>query len=505
MSDGAYAYRVQKFDTNGNYLGQWGSHGTGDGQFTYSAFGIATDPAGNVYVGDSTRIQKFDANGNYLTQWGSHGNGPGQFNYGFNIAIDKSSNVYVADFQNKRIQQFDTNGNYLTEWSNINRDSGQADQYSGIVVNAAGSIYLTAYSYSSSGVLFESIQKYSCHPASENKHLFFFDNGSETWGSGFINPSDNFLLRYFDGTQRFGSGYANVPTRVVRLEGDDPLQPENLLLCRGTNCEEGAIINVQPGGNVVEQARWSPGLTHPVGTLLNGSWSHIVSTGKNKLLLYNNATYQAKLIYLKGVLNTDYNAAQIVKNFTITSSPFGSAFSDVINTPKGLLFYGGGIVNNRVVLDRLMTFKETYQMCNGQPCRLAVTDSSSYFVGLRAPGRLARVRNNSLYTTPGTTGDLLLSYDATSGNAKLYTINTSGIPYFQQTGTTQAIGAGWTQIAGIKDEILFYNQNDYSYALGTVKPSGFPVRPNLTLTREVAGSSGILGGWSHLVPLMPTI
>ena len=534
---------IQKFNSDGVFLTKWGSRGTGNGQFE-SIQGVAIDKAGNVYVTDVShaRVQKFDANGSYLTQWrcaspygialdqagniyitsrsingttvgvqkfdsignfilawGSRGTGSGQFSTISVIAIDRSNNVYVGESQ--RVQQFDANGNYLTEWSTS--DAGYSIR--GIAVNAAGSIYVHASSVSSSNVRFECIQKYSCHPAAEDKHVFSFDNGSETWASGYASPADLFLLRYFDSSLRFGSGYGEVPTKVIPLESDDPLQPQNLLICRGVNCEEGAIISEQPGGNVVEQARWSPDAPHPVGTLLNGSWSHLVSTGKNKLLLYNNATYQAKLIYLKGVLNTDYNAAQIVKNFTIASSPFGSSFSGVINTPKGLLFYGGGIVNNRVVLDRLMTFKETYSVCNGQPCRLTVTDSSSYFVGLRAPGLLARVRNNPLFTIPSPAGDLLLSYDATSGNARLYTINTTGTPYFQQVGTTQAIGAGWTQIAGIKDEILFYHQNDYSYALGNVKASGFPVRPNLTLTREVAGSAGILGGWSHLVPLMPTI
>ena len=39
--------------------------------------GIATDSSGNVYVADmdNNRIQKFDSNGNFITKWGSHGTG----------------------------------------------------------------------------------------------------------------------------------------------------------------------------------------------------------------------------------------------------------------------------------------------------------------------------------------------------------------------------------------------------------------------------------------------
>ncbi len=56
----AYNYRVQVFTTGGTYLTQWGSVGTGNGQF-YNPYGIGFDAAGNVYVADTFnhRIQKF--------------------------------------------------------------------------------------------------------------------------------------------------------------------------------------------------------------------------------------------------------------------------------------------------------------------------------------------------------------------------------------------------------------------------------------------------------------
>jgi len=42
----------------------------------------------------------------YCTQWGSYGTGPGQFIYPEAIAVDASGNVYVADQGNNRIQKF---------------------------------------------------------------------------------------------------------------------------------------------------------------------------------------------------------------------------------------------------------------------------------------------------------------------------------------------------------------------------------------------------------------
>lgn len=69
---------------------------------------MATDAAGNVYVADTNnhRIQKFTGGGAYITQWGSHGSGDGQFDAPLGIAIDTAGNVHVADANNNRIQKF---------------------------------------------------------------------------------------------------------------------------------------------------------------------------------------------------------------------------------------------------------------------------------------------------------------------------------------------------------------------------------------------------------------
>jgi hypothetical protein len=50
------------------YIMQWGTYGTGDGQFS-GAIGVAVDGSGSVYVVDSgnDRIQKFTSSGTYLT------------------------------------------------------------------------------------------------------------------------------------------------------------------------------------------------------------------------------------------------------------------------------------------------------------------------------------------------------------------------------------------------------------------------------------------------------
>src|SRR5689334_15471389 len=108
------------------YLTQWGTYGSGDGQFN-GPYGVATDAFGNVYVVDqnNNRIQKFTSTGTYLAQWGTFGSGNGQFAIPAGIATDAAGNVYVADRDNFRIQKFTGSGTYLTQWGTYGTGAGQ--------------------------------------------------------------------------------------------------------------------------------------------------------------------------------------------------------------------------------------------------------------------------------------------------------------------------------------------------------------------------------------------
>ena len=76
----------------------WGSEGKDEGQFIED-HGIVTDSEGNVYVVDTrnVRVQKFDSNGNFLTMWGSLGCKDNQFLIPHDIAIDSEGNIYITD------------------------------------------------------------------------------------------------------------------------------------------------------------------------------------------------------------------------------------------------------------------------------------------------------------------------------------------------------------------------------------------------------------------------
>lgn len=112
-------YRIQVFDSQGNFLRKWGSAGTGDGQFSPATAasgsggptGVAVDAWGNVYVADpgnpgNNRIQVFRTTGEYVGQFGSTGGGDGQLWANQSVATDVAGNIYVADSLNNRIQKF---------------------------------------------------------------------------------------------------------------------------------------------------------------------------------------------------------------------------------------------------------------------------------------------------------------------------------------------------------------------------------------------------------------
>ena len=173
--NGIYTYsgRIQKFDSNGKYLAQWGTVGGANSQFR-SPTGLAIDAAGNVYVGDrdNFRIQKFDLNGKYLDQWGTQGDANGQFASIQGMAVDKSGYLYVVDSGNHRIQKFDSNGKYLTQWGTSGNGNGEFNAPYFLAFDNASNIFVTDSANNR-------VQKFSYSPAF-NRTLTIAKTGNGT-------------------------------------------------------------------------------------------------------------------------------------------------------------------------------------------------------------------------------------------------------------------------------------------------------------------------------------
>ena len=145
--------RVDQFSPPGVFVRAWGE-GVLNGQPTLETcttscqtgfagvqgmdgYSIATDNAGNVYVGDYGfyRIQEFSSSGALRNMWGwgvadgqaqletctsscqagIAGGGAGQMDRPF-VAIDSSGNVYVDDLGNSRVDQFTTGAEFVRAW-----------------------------------------------------------------------------------------------------------------------------------------------------------------------------------------------------------------------------------------------------------------------------------------------------------------------------------------------------------------------------------------------------
>lgn len=74
----------------------------------------------NVYVADgyeNSRIVKLSHEGQPLTEWGTHGSGPGQFRLVHDVCADSARHrICVVDRGNSRVQLFDRDGVFLCTW-----------------------------------------------------------------------------------------------------------------------------------------------------------------------------------------------------------------------------------------------------------------------------------------------------------------------------------------------------------------------------------------------------
>ncbi len=140
--------RVQKFTRTGSFVSQWGGAGNGDGQFSFPA-ALAADALGSIYVADpgNSRIQVFDGNGGFLRKWGAAGPGPGQLNLPSWISIDAAQDCFIGD---GLIKKFTTSGTYVTSWGGgepLNSPCLDGKYYSlgGMAVSPSGIVYAGDY------------------------------------------------------------------------------------------------------------------------------------------------------------------------------------------------------------------------------------------------------------------------------------------------------------------------------------------------------------------------
>ena len=165
--------RVRKVDTAGvitTFAGTGVAGFSGDtGQATAaqlsSPVGVAVDGAGNVYIADlnNNRIRKVDTAGVITTFAGTGTAGftgdtgqatAARINTAYGVAVDSAGNVYIADTGNNRVRKVDTAGVIDTiagtGVAGFSGDTGQATAAqlnipTGVAADGAGNVYIADY------------------------------------------------------------------------------------------------------------------------------------------------------------------------------------------------------------------------------------------------------------------------------------------------------------------------------------------------------------------------
>jgi DNA-binding beta-propeller fold protein YncE len=354
--------RVQKFDSSGTYITQWGSYGNGTGQFAYYPYGIAVDSLCNVYVTDTdnNRIEKFSSNGTFITQWGSNGTNSGQFRYPSAIAIDGRGDVYVADMSNDRMQKFSSNGTYITQWTN-------SSSY-GIAINGSEHVYVTEMANNQIHV-FSSTVPYIPQWGSSGtgNGQFNHPHGIALDGSGnvFVADRDNNRIQKFSSTGEYiaqwgslGSNYGqfNRPCGIaVDSQGYVYVVDSNnnriqkfSSIGSASNINTGSVPTPPSNlGAVVLSSStislsWQDNANNEMGfkierkTGIGGTYAQITTVGSNVINyidtgLITNTTYyyQVKAYNLTGDSGYSNETSAVIANFIVYYQP-----TKIINSPN---------------------------------------------------------------------------------------------------------------------------------------------------------------------------
>src|SRR6185295_8883048 len=130
------------FTLGGEYLSQFGTKGTGKGEFS-SPTGIAGDGKGNVWVLQGKTqlpVQKFNGKGEYLSQFTPEV--PGTLFIPLGLALDPEGRLWFAGVEGS-IAGFNAEGKYLSRFGSSGSGKGQLGNPRDLVIDLGGGFWIT--------------------------------------------------------------------------------------------------------------------------------------------------------------------------------------------------------------------------------------------------------------------------------------------------------------------------------------------------------------------------
>ncbi len=187
--------RIQKFDSDGNFIKSWLVGGPVVDVEKYASYGISDTPVNNyIYVAatHANQIQAYDLDGNLKFVWGG-------LNMPYDVAVAKSGYVYVADTMNNRVVKYTGNGGYITQWGGTGSGNGKFDHPTGIATDSYGYVYVAdcvnnrIQKFDSNGVFIRSIYGYDSWNIDSPYGIT-----ADSEGNVFVSDWKNYRILKFD-------------------------------------------------------------------------------------------------------------------------------------------------------------------------------------------------------------------------------------------------------------------------------------------------------------------
>ncbi len=138
---GVDAERIHVFDARNQFVRQWGELGNGPGQLN-RAMAILIDADDTVFVVDTgnSRIQRFDTQGRWLGFIGDQG--PDRLRYPYDAALGPDGTLFVCDYGGHTIRQYSKTGEHLRDYGQPGRGPGRFNCPRGVTVSADGWLFV---------------------------------------------------------------------------------------------------------------------------------------------------------------------------------------------------------------------------------------------------------------------------------------------------------------------------------------------------------------------------
>ncbi len=293
-----------------NYANQFGSAGSGTGQFSYP-IGDAIDGHGNVWVSDydNNRIQEFSAAGKFLHAYGTHGSGHGQFAGPSGIAVNQSTgDVYVGDCGNHRVEELDEKGEYVTAFGSAGSEPGEMGCPEGVKIDSSGHVWVVdgehdrIEEYSATGTFIATYGKVGSEEGEFDDPTDLAFSGGDVYVADTGNhrveelsaTTGEFLGEF--GKEGGGDGEFYEPTEIAA----DPAG--NLYVVDSSN---GRVQEFNAAGTFLarfaSQGAGEGQLSGPLGIAINAAGSmYVVDSGNNRVeqwMPVNQAAHETKTVY----------------------------------------------------------------------------------------------------------------------------------------------------------------------------------------------------------------